>query len=677
MDDRVGGARLVSSAKPASSTRLESWKEIAAYLRRDERTVRRWEKAEGLPIHRLQHGKSGSVFANSAELDAWTARRTDPLRKRPAAGREVPTWRRRGLWSVAAAVLMAGAVWLGFSLKVPRGTVATVLPLTSDPGTEVEPSLSPDGKQVAYVWDGERHDNFDIYARVLPAGLLTRLTRSPAPDYGPAWSPDGALIAFMRQTDTERAAVFVLSAFGGAERMLAEFAAPSWPHWDQPGRFLAWSRDGKWLVAVGRHGPEHVNGLFRIATATGETRPLILPPAKSLGDSGPAISPDGQTLAFSRRVSWGASDLCLLALSPDLMPAGDVRRLTTGSAWNTSPAWMPDGSALIFSTGAMDGPHLARMVVSGQAHDDLLPGAGDYGFQPSVARTAGGKVRLVYTRHFESVNLWRQPLDRPGSAVGLITSAHWSFEPDYSPDGKRVAFLSDRSGSVEVWVAEADGRNPRQWTSLGQPSLGSPRWSPEGRRIAFTVPGRDGSSIHIVEDPATAPRLVQGSHHCGYLTWSPDGESIYFNSNRGGSTQIWKIAPQGGEAVQVTTRGGRVPVVSADGRYLYYLRLHSTAGDQQLFRVRLTGGKEEKVLDFVDAYSLSSLGIGFKYYRPAGKPDGPYLRFFRFATGRAEEVPNATKPLRYGIAMSPDGQHLLYSQADYEVSDLMLVDGLR
>ncbi len=675
MGDRDRGPRLVSSAKPASPTRLQSWKEIAAYLRRDERTVRRWEKSEGLPVHRLQHGKSGSVFAESAELDAWTERRTDGLQKRSPAGPAVPGWLRRGVFLGVAAVALAAAVWVGLSLGVRRASVATAMPLTSDPGTELEPSLSPDGTQVAYVWDGERHDNFDIYAGVLTGGPPRRLTRDPAQDHSPAWSPDGASIAFLRQTGAEQAAVFVVPARGGTERLLSESAAPGWIRW--PGRLLAWSPDGKWLVAVGRHGPGHINALFRIAIATGERRLVIPPPPGSLGDTGPAVSPDGKTLAFSRRLSWGVSELCLLPLSPDLMPAGEVRRLKTGSTWNTTPAWMPDGNALLFSTGAMDGPHLARIAVSNSAREERLPGLGDYGFQPSLARTPDGRVRLVYTKHFESVNLWRQPLEGAGPAVELIASAHWSFEPDYSPDGKRIAFLSDRSGNPEVWVADADGNKPRQWTFLGQPSLGGPRWCPQSRRIAFTVPGPDGSAIHLVEQPGRAPRLVPGSHRCGYLTWSPDGRALYFTSNRGGNTQIWRIAPEGGEAVQVTTRGGRIPAVSADGRYLYYLRLLSTAGDQQLFRVSLVGGDEEKVLDFVDAYSLGSQGIAFKYYRPGAKPEGPYLRLLRFATGQVEELPKLAKPLRYGIAISPDGRHVLYSQADYAVSDLMLVDGLR
>jgi Tol biopolymer transport system component len=677
MSNRVGGPRLVPSAQPPSPSRLQSWKEIAGYLQRDERTVRRWERSEGLPVHRLQHGKSASVSADPAELDAWRADHTTggPNRLNEPGTPSGLRW--RGVFWLTAAVAAAAAVWIGLFFRPPAAEVATAVPLTTDPGVEMEPRLCPDGERIAYVWDGDAHDNFDIYVRRVAGGPPMRVTNNPAPEYSPAWSPDGASIAFLRQVDVAKAAVFVASALGGAERKLAEFPAGSWPRWDRPGPFLAWSRDGNWLVVAARDERDTVDQLLRVAVATGETRPLTVPGHGSRGDTGPAISPDGKTLAFSRRGSWSASDLCLLPLSDDLMPAGDVRRLNTGWAWNTGPAWTPNGRAVIFSTGMMDAPHLAMIAVSDAAQPKRLAGVGEYGVQPSLAKAADKRVRLVYTQHFESVNIWRQLLDTAAPATQLIASAHRSYEPDYSPDGKRIAFLSDRSGFAEIWVAGSDGRNPSQWTFLEQSSLGAPRWSPDSRRIAFTAPGRDESSIYLLEAPGVPPREVAGSYRCGYLAWSPDGRALYFSSNRGGSTQIWKVGPQGGEAVQVTTHGGRVPAISADGRYLYYLRLVSTSGENELFRVALGGGAEAHVLKSVEAYSLSPVGIAFKYYRPGARPEGPYLRFMRFATGKIEEFPNPAKPLRYGVAVSPDGRNLLYSQSDYAVTDLMLVDSLR
>jgi Tol biopolymer transport system component len=676
MSDRVGGPRLVRPLQPHCPSRLQSWKEIASYLHRDERTVRRWEKHEGLPVHRLQHGKSASVFADPAELDVWMVDHTTSGPKRLDEAPTRANWRWRGfLWSTSV-VLATVAVSLGFLYWPAPTAVATIARLTTDPGIEMDPRLSPDGERVAYVWDGEAHDNFDIYIRDVAGGLPRRVTDNPARDYSPAWSPGGASIAFLRQIDLTKAALFVVPARGGAERKIAEFPAGAWPRWDRPGPFLAWSRDGNWLVAAARDERDAVDHLLRVAVGTGETQPLTVPGKESMGDTAPALSPDGTKLAFSRRNSWSGSDLCLLPVSHDLIPTGEVRRIVTGSAWNTSPAWTPDGRALIFSSGTMAAPHLARIAASGAGEAERLKGVGEYGLQPSLAKSAGGYLRLVYTQHYESVNIWRQTLGAASPPVEVIASAHWSYEPDYSPDGKRIAFLSDRSGFAEVWVADADGRNPNQWTFLKQPSLGAPKWSPDSRRIAFSAPGPDGSSIYVVEAPDVSPREVTGSYRCGYLAWSSDGHALYFSSNRGGNVQIWSIPTEGGEAVQVTTRGGRVPAVSGDG-YLYYLRLASTAGDNSLFRMPLAGGGEEHVVDSVEAYGLGHAGLAFKYYRTGPRPEGPSLRFLRFATGQIHDLTVPAKPLRYGVALSPDGRNVLYSQSDYVVADLMLVDSMR
>ncbi|MBZ5586755.1 MAG: hypothetical protein LAQ30_32125 [Acidobacteriia bacterium] len=500
---------------------------------------------------------------------------------------------------------------------------------------------------MAYAWNGESEGDFDIYVRMVAGGAPLRLTTHPAHDYSPAWSPDGAQIAFLRRTGPAAAAVFLVPALGGAERKIAEFRASEWAPWSRPGSSLTWSPDGKWLVTPGTQTHTGSEVLLRVSRATGET------------------------------LSWGRSELCLLPVSEALRPTGEVRILKTGSTWNTSPAWLPGGRTVVFSTGSMDAPHLARIDAAGSAAAERVLGAGEYGWAPSLARTADGRVRLVYTQHFESVNIWRTALDGSGSPVRLIASAHWSYEPAWSPDGDRIAFLSDRTGYGEIWVAGADGRNAQQWTFLKHPRLGAPRWSPDGRRLAFTAPAARGSSIYLIGAPGAEPRPVPGSEESGYLEWAHDGRAIYFSSNRGSSVEIWRVAVEGGTAVRVTDSGGRVPAISSDGRYLYYLKLASGDGRNDLWRRPLGNGAEEKVLDFVDAYSVGDNGIAFKYYSPGPQPVGPYLEFVRFPAGGAERLPDPQRPLRYGIALSRDGRYLLHAQADYQVGDIMLVEDFR
>lgn len=286
--------------------------------------------------------------------------------------------------------------------------------------------------------------------------------------------------------------------------------------------------------------------------------------------------------------------------------------INSGSAWNASPAWTPDQQGIVFSSGRMDATHLARVRTADLSRTERLAPFGEYGWQPTLGRTPGGRVQMVYTEHFESVNIWRQRLDGGQPAVPLISSPHWSYEPDYAPDGKRIVFISDRTGSPEVWVSDEDGRNPRQWTFLNQQSLGSPRWSPDGARIAFSAPGPDGSSIFLIDAAAATPSPVRDSHRCGYLSWARDGNSIYFSSNRGGSTEIWNVDLAKGAALQVTRTGGRVPAMSTDGKFLYYLRTNRD-GASRLYRAPVNeADAEEEVLQFVEAYAPMRDGVGFK-----------------------------------------------------------------
>jgi Tol biopolymer transport system component/DNA-binding winged helix-turn-helix (wHTH) protein len=399
-----------------------------------------------------------------------------------------------GIWatSLAAAVLVGFLIWgvrdsgrqeLPETAALPLQTA----PLTSLPGREKAPTFSPDGDQVAFVWDGEA-GNDDIYIKVVGAGTPLRLTTNLAADRKPAWSPDGRDIAFVRVSASE-SAIFVIPALGGTERKIATV---SWSeYWDIFGAALSWSPDGKFLAFSDRPSQGRQAGVFVLSVDGSVKRKLTDPSPGSAEDLAPAISPDGRTVAFLRVASGGVSDIYLVPFD-----GGEPRRLTLDEAWlqrasaaghrtRRSLVWVSDGRDLVFSSGgALSGGTLWRVSASGGKPERLSIG-GDSATYPAVSSRAS---RLAYVHEWMDANIWRIEIRHPARSVSsptkLIASTRHEAGPQFSPDGKRIAFHSNRSGSVEIWVYDADGRHPLQLTSLGSHS-GTPRWSP--RRVTITM----------------------------------------------------------------------------------------------------------------------------------------------------------------------------------------------
>ncbi len=598
--------------------------------------------------------------------------------------------RRRGVWVwIAAALLvlcLGGAGWYWFSAgKTPPAEAAyRAVPFTNDPGVETDSAFSPDGNQVAFSWDGEKQDNFDIYLRLVGAGMgrPLRITTDPAPDYSPAFSPDGRTIAFLRDVSANRAAVCLVSALGGTERRLVEIEnLPALRALRIVGRYLTWTPDGKWLAVSYPVSPgvDQAFGLFLLSVDSGTTRPLTNPQADSHTDLDPAFSPDGKSLAFIRG-SIDARDAYVLPLTGDYRPARDAKRITFDSRWVNGIAWTPDGKEIVYSSGWLVDQALWRVPAFGSGPPRRVNWVGERGYLPAISRRGG---RLVYQSYNGNKDLWRLNLAAPGVAAGkpvkLIASTQFKEMPDYSPDGRRIAYSSVGSGSYEIWVADAGGGSPRAVTAFGRGSTVHPRWSPDGKRIAFMSSIEGQGEIFVVGAEGGAPlRLTTHPAADWYPSYSRDGRWIYFTSTRTGESQIWKTPSAGGEPVQVTRTGGAGALESADGKFLYYSRSRLPSHFTGIWRVAAGGGEPEEIVpETPGILHFRAVEEGIYLVSWLSMDRSIPLRFFRFADGKIRTVAELGRQSYPSFCVSPDGRNIVYTSSGATENDIVLVENFR
>jgi Tol biopolymer transport system component/DNA-binding winged helix-turn-helix (wHTH) protein len=575
----------------------------------------------------------------------------------------------------AFGVVVGAAVWWIAIRRSPELPPPRIVPFTSLRGYEVQPSFSPDGNQIAFVWDGEQGDNPDIYVKQLGNESRLRLTTNPAADTRPCWSPDGRYIAFTRELP-EGAALYLIPSLGGPERRITPLWSARIPYQFR----ISWSPDGEWLAVMDKSLPAETPSIYLVARATGEKRKLTAPPTWAGFDHSPDISPDGRTVAFVRLINNGIGDLYLVPTA-----GGEAQRLTFDNALTASPVWTPDNREILFLSMRAGAYSLWRVPATGGTPAQVEMAGRNL---TSLAISRQGR-RLAWAQDANDYDIWRMELADAASSGGrnpslppsklLISSTGYDLSPEFSPDGKSIAFASTRSGNFEIWVTDSTGERSVQLTAFDRGITGSPRWSPDSRRIVFDARPADSADIYVIGTEGGQPRrLTTDPAEDIVPSWSRDGSWIYFSSKRGGTSQIWRMPSADGEAVQVTRQGGFESCESPDGQFLYYTKV----GAPGIWRRPVMGGEETLVLDHHQAgfwryWTVVERGI---YFATAERPEQPLIEFFSFATSQVTPVAVLEKGLNSrasGLAVSPDGRWLIWTQRDQVGSDIMLLENFR
>jgi Tol biopolymer transport system component len=291
-----------------------------------------------------------------------------------------------------------------------------------------------------------------------------------------------------------------------------------------------------------------------------------------------------------------------------------------------------------------------------------------------AAEIAVGR-RLVYSRQIEDTNIWRAELPPRGSAPAtaelFISSTQPDQTPQYSPDGKKIAFASARSGSREIWVSDADRSNPVRTTSFGAPVVGCPSWSPDGRSIVFHARPAGRADVFVI--PAAGGSAKRLASNSWIPSYSPDGQTMYCSSRRSGEAEIWKMPAHGGEPVQLTfTRWAEQPIASHDGKLVYFLRQDLS----EIWSVPAEGGQPLRVTGPTQRYPVgfAVTSQGIYYGAPPHAGEERFIRFFEFSTGKSRPVVLAKRPFHVGMSVSLNSRYILFDQYDDSGGDLMIIE---
>jgi len=649
----------------ASPDRLESWKEIAAYLRRDVTTVQRWEKREGMPVHRHVHDKAGSVYAFRTELDAWTEGRkptpaVEHTERSAAPPRRTLVWLATGT-AVAVVTVFGVLRLLDRSQENPLAD-ARFVRLTNFGGNEQAATLSRDGRLAAFLSNRDGH--MDVWVTQVGTGQFYNLTRSTAANLvNPSvrtlgFSPDGALVTFWMRGGTAGSTQSTIDIWSAPV-----LGGPARPYLEGVAEF-DWSADGARL-AYHTPGP---GDPMSVRDAGREAKPIFSAPA-GLHAHFPVWAPDQSYIYF---VQGSVPDRMDIWRIP---PAGGTpERITHLDSRVSHPVFL-DARTLLYLADDADGsgPWLYSLNLDRRQPRRVSVGLERY---TSLAASADGR-RLVATVASAKSTFWRFPFaDIPvkssaGARVSLTTGSGSSprLGVDY------LLYVSSQGESDSIWKLQGDA-STELWSAPRTRIIGAPSIARDGRRISFSASAVGSTSLYVVNADGTNARVVTRSLELrGSPAWAADGQSITVAALVNGAPRLFTVALDGGTPSAFTDAHSIDPVWSPDGELVVY----SGPDIGTTFQV-------SAVTRRMDPFPLPGLTLSRGSRHLAFMPDGRSLVVLKgeidhkdlwsidLTTGAERQLTNFAGDFGvHDFDISPDGRSIVVEQVQ-ELSDIVLIE---
>jgi Tol biopolymer transport system component len=588
--------------------------------------------------------------ADSGEAEASAVERTVPARR----GSAVVAWSIAGVLAVAA----AGLLLTRLPARRGGGPAMRFSAVTNLSGVEAQPALSPDGRSVAFV--SNRDGQWDIYVGLVGGGSLVRITNDPNVEMRPRWSPDGARLLYARLNETGLYDLWVAPALGGAARRLVLNA--TYPTWSPDGRSIAYG----------------AGGVIWLCDASGEHPRAITSPEAPLSHVEPAFSHDARRLAFVVRSSGPYGELAILDLG-----TRSVKTITRDGALAWSPVWSPDDRFIYFASSRGGTTNVWKIPSASGEPEQITAGQGA---DSDIDLSADGK-RLVFSTFRINLNLAEVSLE-PASLgrKKWLTSdaARGELGPRYSPDGRRIAYFSNRGGAEReaIWVMDEDGANPTELVEDDYVNV-FPRWTADGQQLVFV--SREHTSLRGREFRRIS---VSGG--------APEALSIKLFMDRGDLARdgrlIYQTSPDSGEVYDPRTRQRQSigelagdPLWSRDGRTFAYV-VSPKAGkpsDAGLWIGTTNGARRQIfqgwVVSFAWAGAQSMLVM-------QGRPDFKGVLWRVDSEGRRSVVLSGVglyrSELDLGVSsirfdVHPDGRRIAIETLESLEADIGMIDNVR